>query len=68
MHRNGCKTWPYQWTSAVRGHPTTDEEEEVPSEEEEANMDNTTVNLPIASRIMLPPQETHQTRVSNADK
>jgi len=45
-----------------------DEEEEALSEEEEANMDNTTINLPIASRTMLQPQETLQTLVSSVDK
>ena len=68
MHHDGCKTQPYQWTLAVRGHPTMDEEEEVLSEEEETNMDNTTINPPIVSRIMPRLRETHQMRVSNVDK
>ncbi len=67
-HHDGCKTQPYQWTLAVQGHPTVDEEEEALSEEEEANMDNTTINLPIASRTMLQPRETLQTLASNVDK
>jgi len=45
-----------------------DEEEEAPSEEEEANTDSTTINPLTASKIMLQLRETHQMPVSNAVK
>ncbi len=45
-----------------------DEEEEEPSEEGEANMDNTTANPLTISKIMPRPWETRQTPASNVDK
>ncbi len=65
---DGCKTRLSQWTLAIQEHPTVDEEEEEPSEGEEANTDNTTINPRIVSKIMLRPREIRQTPVSNVDK
>ncbi len=68
MHHNGCKIWPYQWTLAVPGHPTADEEGGVPLEEEGDSTDSTTINPPTASKTMPRLRETHQTHVFNVDK
>ena len=67
-HHDGCKTQPYQWISAVLGHPTMDEEEEAPLEGEGANTRSITINPLTASRIMPQQQGTRQTPAFNVGK
>ena len=65
MHHDGCKTRLSQWTSAILGPLTMDEEEEETLGEEGANI---TTNPPTASRTMPRAQGTLQMPAFNVDK
>src|SRR6266478_4460104 len=67
-HRAGCKIRPYQWILAIQGHLTVDEEEGATLEEEGANTDSTTTNLPTVSKITPQLRGIHRTPASNVGK